>query len=82
MIDPVFEFGAGRIVVMPGKCNGKPAVFISRAKYPGEIGASAARENNPQNAMAGGEIALLFPTEEQALCVENALVGLFVKGEG
>lgn len=70
----LLEFGAGALVVDTGRHDQQPAVFIARAKRPGEIGTSAARENHPLDRLQPGEVVLTFPTEEQAKRVADAMV--------
>ncbi len=69
----VFEFGKGDLVVVDGRYNGNPAVFIRRAYIPGSIGDPADREGVPMDTLQPGEIVLCFPTTEQASTVVNAL---------
>lgn len=78
MKTPLHEFGYGRKVVALGHYAGTPAVFISDAKTPGKIGEDARRENHPTDHLLPGEIVLIFPTDEQAKAVADALcaVGL------
>lgn len=70
-----FDFGKGERVVDTGTVGGVPAVFIAPAKMPGEVGASAARENIPLDRLIDCEIVLTFPTDEQARKVADAIVG-------
>lgn len=69
----VLAFGKGDKVVKTGRYGGVPAVFIAHAKWPGEIGADASRERQPNDALLPGEIVLTFPTDEQAAFVADAL---------
>lgn len=66
-------FGTGALVIDTGSYGGKPAVFVSPAKYPGEIGASATRENHPLDSLVDGDMVMTFPTDVQAKVVADAL---------
>lgn len=69
----VAAFGDGKLVIDTGTAGGKPAVFIAPAKRPGEVGASAKRENLPKDHLIAGEWYMTFPTDEQARLVADAL---------
>lgn len=73
MANRTLVFGSGNLVIGTGTYNGVPAVFITPAKYPGEVGASAKRENLVNGELIHGEVVLTFPTVEQAKRVDDAL---------
>ena len=69
----LLTFGTGALVIDTGSYGGKPAVFVSPAKYPGEVGASAKRENHPLDSLVDGDTVMTFPTDAQAKIVADAL---------
>lgn len=83
------QFGAGKLVIVDGKYEGKPAVFIGDNGKSGEVGSLVAEEDKlPENRLKAPEIVLMFPTEDQAkrvakaLCNDNPLADLAAKVEG
>ncbi|MDO6966930.1 hypothetical protein [Rhizobium alvei] len=73
-IATILCFGEGKVVVAKGTYGTRGAVFITEAKMPGELGASAEREGIPKDRLIPGQIVLSFPTTEQAARVESALM--------
>jgi hypothetical protein len=69
----LLEFGEGKFVIDTGTYVEKPAVFISVALTPGEVGSSAKREGHPLDRLLPDDIVLTFPTDEQAKAVSDAL---------
>ncbi len=66
------RFGDGRLVVVTGTLDGEPCVFIDPAENPGEVGQSADREKKIKGTE--NSLCLLFPAEDQAKLVADALV--------
>jgi hypothetical protein len=79
--NPVYAFGTGHMVVDTGTANGCEAVFVTPVEQPGTVGQSTRALCLPLDRLNAHELVLTFPTEAQARCVADALVGATVAPE-
>ena len=68
------RFGHGKLNITHGTYEGENAVFIQNAIGQGEVGEYVQEENRlPSDRLTPNSIVLLFPTEQQAIMVDDAL---------
>jgi len=70
-------FGAGELTVDAGHYGDRPAVFIERARQVGVVGEFVPKDQQGDlSSVTDNALVLVFPTDEQATSVSNALVDL------